>query len=125
MNNFWYIFIGGISLLVTILGLIVSAIKYIESNKKSAIEESNEYTNKKIEDYILGTESLTKKISEIDSWKSDINTKMEVFNVKLEYNNKILETQSSNLKDLSVANQSIATSLAVLAEAIKHNFNNK
>ncbi len=120
MNSNLYLIFGGAGLLITIVGFIVSIIKYIENNKKEAVRESNKYTDKQIEEHNLNTKDYDAKVDEIIDWKSEINTKMEVFNIRLEHTNKILETQSENLKDISVANQSLATSLAVLAEAVKN-----
>ncbi len=120
MNSNLYLIFGGVGLLITIVGFIVSIIKYIENNKKEAVRESNKYTDKQIEEHNLNTKDYDAKVDEIIDWKSEINTKMEVFNIRLEHTNKILETQSENLKDISVANQSLATSLAVLAEAVKN-----
>jgi chromosome segregation ATPase len=111
--------VGTIGLLLTVTGLIISMIKYIENNKIEAIKESEEYVNKKIEEHEMELKQYTQKIDEFNAWKSDINTKIEVFSIKLEHNTEILENQSETLKTLNTSSQSIAVSLAVLSEAFK------
>lgn len=136
-----HIILYTIGAIVTVGGVVAGFIYKINKAREDSIKESKEkleetekYINEDIKDLenkftdfvkstYLSAEYVNKRLLDLDLWRKEINGQIKLVGSELQHTNKLIEVQSEQLKTLTTSNNSLVTSIAVIAEVINKKIN--
>lgn len=111
---------GVLFIILAMGGVIYGTIKIIQEKSINVKGETIDHMDKIKLQQETEMNAIRDRLDDLDRWRKDMNGQLKLINERQQFTNQILGEQKNQLVMVSGSLNSVATSLAVMGEAVKN-----